>query len=314
MPEANLELGRVYGVNENWADNGNVLSAAEYFPQIGEFARQHYNERNRLTSERHDAVVDSVDELIVQHLGGYANHGLRVLDIGGSNGRRLSAIEKNLGAGLDKHLVDIDHLSIEDAVQNGITSARVLDITQQKLPYDSGFFDAVNLLWVMEHVPPDKQEFVISEAHRVLKPSGKLYLQAIKYGADEKEENYFKEVLDPKKYEKGTFHLAMFKTLLSEEDLSNAPESEFLDELPSSVHRANDVETDKYERVGPAMYVKSYTTEELEGLVGNHFNFESIYFIEFDQEAGKVIPTNLDTLKTEHANDWGVFFTVLSKK
>lgn len=314
MPEANLELGRVHGVNQYWADNGKILSALEYFPQIGEFARQHYNLRSRMVSERHDAVVDSVNGLIVQHMSGYANDGLRVLDIGGSNGRRLSNIEKALGVGLDKHLVDVDDLSIEDAVQNGITSARLLDITQQKLPYDSGFFDAVNLLWVMEHVPSDKRDFVISEAHRVLKPGGRLYLQAIKYGADEKEENYHRNVLLPKQYEEEAFFLAMFQPLLSEEDITRTPKPKIFDELPSSVHRANDVETDKYEITGPLMYVKSYTTEELEGTLGNNFNFENIFLIGFYQEPGKVIPTNLDTLKTTHSNDWGVFFTNLRKR
>ena len=60
----------------------------------------------------------------------------------------------------------------EDNRQNKITLTDY-DVEQaEKLPFQSGYFNAVTMLAVFEHIEPDKLPFLLNEIHRVLSPGG----------------------------------------------------------------------------------------------------------------------------------------------
>jgi len=89
----------------------------------------------------------------------------------------------DLGCGLEAAFLDyaVDRLAsgvgVDDQVQNGAGSRfqRLrADICAPPLPLQSGQFDHVVMLAVLEHLP--QPEPVLREAHRILAPSGSLIL------------------------------------------------------------------------------------------------------------------------------------------
>jgi len=51
---------------------------------------------------------------------------------------------------------------------------RLIKITAERLPFDSASLDLVTFSEVMEHLPMERMQFVLSELLRVLRPSGLL--------------------------------------------------------------------------------------------------------------------------------------------
>lgn len=63
------------------------------------------------------------------------------------------------------------------SVSPGEINWHVLNLNEApKLPFDDGFFNIVTLLAVAEHVNPNSLERLLSEAHRVLQPGGRVIL------------------------------------------------------------------------------------------------------------------------------------------
>jgi 2-polyprenyl-3-methyl-5-hydroxy-6-metoxy-1,4-benzoquinol methylase len=95
-----------------------------------------------------------------------------VLDIGGGTGKtsRFFGLQDNRNK---LHLVDISSQAVDLANGAGICAQEV-NIEASSLPFEAGVFDLVLCMEVIEHLM--KPEFVISEAYRVLKPGGLLFI------------------------------------------------------------------------------------------------------------------------------------------
>jgi SAM-dependent methyltransferase len=88
----------------------------------------------------------------------------------------------DLGCGLDAAFLDFaagriaDGVGVDDQVRDGAGGRwkRVRADIRQPLPLESGEFDNVVMLAVLEHLP--EPEPVLREAYRILKPGGSLIL------------------------------------------------------------------------------------------------------------------------------------------
>lgn len=103
--------------------------------------------------------------LLEQALHGEAG---RVLDLGCGTGVVLSELSrKHCAVGLDRSA-----LALEFCGKRGLRSLVLGD--GERLPFDSGAFDAIVALDILEHIPDDLAAF--AEAYRVLAPGGVLVL------------------------------------------------------------------------------------------------------------------------------------------
>jgi len=88
----------------------------------------------------------------------------------------------DLGCGLDAAFLDyaddkvVEGVGVDDQVESGMHGRwrRVHADIRASLPLDSGYFDHVVMLAVLEHLV--EPEPVLREAHRILKPGGSLIL------------------------------------------------------------------------------------------------------------------------------------------
>lgn len=102
--------------------------------------------------------------------------GNKVLDLGCGTGRHASWLAH---AGADVTAIDFSEGMLAEARRKpGAASIRfVIHDLHQRLPFDDGAFDAVVSGLVMEHLR-DLEAF-FSEAHRVLKPSGRAVVSGM---------------------------------------------------------------------------------------------------------------------------------------
>jgi len=97
----------------------------------------------------------------------------RILDMGcGSVPLFLSTLDIAERYGLDRN---IEPPAVEKAKARGIELASFSIEKQQSIPFDDGFFDAVTMLAVFEHIEPKELVRVHREIRRILKPGG-LYV------------------------------------------------------------------------------------------------------------------------------------------
>jgi SAM-dependent methyltransferase len=118
---------------------------------------------------RHDVVLRMLDRL----------RGGRLLDVGCWNGDFLSRVRE---AGLfpELHGVDLISASVERAAAKGF-HAQVVDLNSDPLPFEDGYFNAVTMLAVLEHVFDPYA--MIGEIHRVLAPGGVLAIAVPNVGS-----------------------------------------------------------------------------------------------------------------------------------
>ncbi|VVB51864.1 Ubiquinone biosynthesis O-methyltransferase [uncultured archaeon] len=91
----------------------------------------------------------------------------RILDVGcGAYPVFLSATNFSEKYGVDKHVSSNQNLP-------GI-QIKASDVEEQPLPFDDGYFDAVTMLAVIEHIKPERVPEVLKEVRRVLKQGGTL--------------------------------------------------------------------------------------------------------------------------------------------
>lgn len=92
---------------------------------------------------------------------------LRVLEVGGGDGKLAARVRDDLGA--DVTLVDLSPRMVELAAGRGVR-AQVGDV--QDLPFPDESFDTVLACWMLYHVPDLDRG--LSEIARVLRPGGRL--------------------------------------------------------------------------------------------------------------------------------------------
>ncbi len=100
------------------------------------------------------------------------------LDLGGDNGVISYHLRRRGGAWSSADLSDKAVESIR-----GLVKDRVFKLDGPKLPFEDGYFDAVVIIDMLEHVKADNQ--LVAECHRVLKPNGRLVVNVphLKRGA-----------------------------------------------------------------------------------------------------------------------------------
>jgi len=308
MQEQNLLTGRVYDLDRYEKDNPTKsLHADAYFQRIGEIAKEFFRLRHLIPlTQSHNGVIDTVDGLIADHMVEYAQLGTSMLDVGGSTGNRILDIEHRFrqkkGAGLEKHVADIDNVSLAIAGSNGIHVVQT-DLSRG-LPYQDGTIDAVSSFWTFEIMQPEKHAHVINDIHRVLKPGGKFYFQDDKHGWSPQEERYFKDVLEPRGYKPGTFFYGVFEVLDWSKVQTNS----------DSVHPVSDRDP-AVKSIGEPMYGKGFSLDEIDERVNNKFDMENIYLIEYVNQSapGKIIASNREQVE-KLKDKWAPFLTVLRKK
>lgn len=91
--------------------------------------------------------------------------GGRVLDIGAGTGHMAEAVAAAGHKVTACDLVDLRFVPLELVIADGA-----------RLPFACGSFDASLLITVLHHVPAALHEAMLGEAHRVLRPGGRLLL------------------------------------------------------------------------------------------------------------------------------------------
>lgn len=145
---------------------GNVSSIIDFYNS--------YDEENRLKSTYGKLEFTHMTELLMRYL---PKAPAKICDIGGATGDYAFYFAK---LGYDVYLIDIvpRHIEIakKRAHENGyINSANFIVGDAMKLPYTTNTFDAVFLSGPLYHLPNRNDRIrVLSEAKRVLKPSGTM--------------------------------------------------------------------------------------------------------------------------------------------
>ncbi len=98
--------------------------------------------------------------------------GERLLDIGCGAGVLAAALGRRFR---EVYGVDIAQAAVDAARANGVHAYRV-DLDSEPMPFEDSFFDSVTILSVLPYVydPVD----VLRQAHRVLRPGGRLLVSA----------------------------------------------------------------------------------------------------------------------------------------
>ncbi len=94
----------------------------------------------------------------------------RFLDCGCGSGGYLLAFDSL--EGVDAHGLEYEEAKVSLARQRGIAEDRILQGDIQSMPYEDGYFDAVLLNEVLEHIPDHHKG--LSEVNRILRPGGIL--------------------------------------------------------------------------------------------------------------------------------------------
>jgi len=97
--------------------------------------------------------------VVLSHLDG------KVLDIGCGKNELVNMYRKLGGEGMGVDVFPFEGVDY------------VVDTTN--LPFEDGEFDAVTMIACLNHIPFHKRDSVLSEAHRVLKNGGRLFLTMI---------------------------------------------------------------------------------------------------------------------------------------
>ncbi len=98
----------------------------------------------------------------------------RILDIGcGSYSLFLTEVDFKEKYGLDKN--------IEDDVKNRMAEQQIKLInhyieSEEELPFENDYFDAITMLAVFEHIEPEHLVRIHRQIHRILKPGGVYFM------------------------------------------------------------------------------------------------------------------------------------------
>ncbi len=103
----------------------------------------------------------------------------RALDYGFGDGRFFDVLGEQFGPS-NVYGVEVSELRAARARERGWSNVRVT-APGAPLPYDDAWFDFVNMVEVIEHIPSDVVGRCLSELARVLKPNGAVLLTTPNY-------------------------------------------------------------------------------------------------------------------------------------
>ncbi|MBN2310673.1 MAG: methyltransferase domain-containing protein [Candidatus Hydrogenedentes bacterium] len=98
---------------------------------------------------------------------------MRVLEIGFGAGALLEALQAR---GNDTYGLDVGKDIVDKAVERGLKNVFLLDVSEEALPFEDDFFDAIYCYEVIEHLTNPHRLF--SEIRRVLKRDHPLFFSA----------------------------------------------------------------------------------------------------------------------------------------
>jgi SAM-dependent methyltransferase len=98
----------------------------------------------------------------------------RLLDLGCGGGENLLLLSKRVAAGVELVGVDISPEAVGRSAQVLAGRAAVSVADGRALPFPDSHFTDVTMFGVMEHIPD--VDSLLGEIHRVLIPSGRLYI------------------------------------------------------------------------------------------------------------------------------------------
>ena len=128
------------------------------------FVKSYYERWHEIvdaTYGKEDFLSDR-DEIVISLLGRQN----RILEVGCGAGRVIGLTNAN-----EKYGIDISKTAIASALKLGI-NAQVVDVDEENLPFESGYFDGVLAVEILEHV--FDPVYVLAEINRVLKEDGVL--------------------------------------------------------------------------------------------------------------------------------------------
>ena len=105
----------------------------------------------------------------------YVAPGARVLDVGCGNGKMFSPLGR---AGYDVFGLDVSRNALRD-----LASCNVVQGDARHLPFKPETFDAAVCYDVLQHLLDEERRNAVMEMHRILKPGGRLFIQA--FGRDD---------------------------------------------------------------------------------------------------------------------------------
>lgn len=131
-----------------------------------------FDARAGVQSKWHHLKFDRIRDAI----RGFSRH----LDIGCSAGTFIGTLDDgHQSLGIDLAAAQIDYAR----QRHGGPNRRFDAVPAGPLPYDDGAFDAVTIIELIEHLPPDDNRVLLAEAARVLRPGGRLVVSTPNYGS-----------------------------------------------------------------------------------------------------------------------------------
>ncbi len=122
--------------------------------------------------------VEAFDRHFLQHRD-KSLKGLKVLDYGFGDGRYFDFFTKYFDLA-DIYGIEVSKIRVERARKRGWANASFIELGST-LPFPDSFFDFMNMVEVIEHIPRENADFYFGEIRRVLKERGTLMVTTPNY-------------------------------------------------------------------------------------------------------------------------------------
>lgn len=163
--------------------------------ELGRYLRSQYKgvfDEKMIQAHLQEFVDTSNAQTLAESLVEDGHAGSRMLDIGSGYGANVL---RSRACGIDAQGIEIAPMEVQFA-RRRLQRLRPEDDPRlvyqhgdgQSLPYSDAYFDVVTIMNVLEHVPDYRM--MISEALRVLRPNGVLYVLCPNYAAFRQEAHY----------------------------------------------------------------------------------------------------------------------------
>lgn len=148
----------------------------ENFDNFDEFARDYraiHNENLKLAGAESEYFSEFKVKWIYNYL--HAQSPDRILDLGAGDGTCLGFFRQYFPAS-QLYGIDVSEKSIEEAKEKNIPEADLKVYNGTEIPFADNFFDLILVATVLHHIRFDLHQDLMREAHRVLKPGGKIFI------------------------------------------------------------------------------------------------------------------------------------------